>query len=83
MLESGTGRDPMLCACAREVWLFAAQNCTEVVIRHKPGADLILADALSRMGHDRMAREKANTILRVRRLTRVIPDCDGVLTSTI
>ena len=83
VLETGTGRDPMLCACAREVWLFAAQKSTEIVIRHKPGVELVLADALSRMNHERKAEDTARAILRVRRLIKITPSCDGVLSSIL
>ena len=47
-LETGRTHDPILAACARELWLEAAKQTHEIEIRHKPGAELILADALSR-----------------------------------
>ena len=30
VLESGKGRDPILCACARQLWLLAANNNFEL-----------------------------------------------------
>ena len=48
--NAGTGRatDATLVACAHEIWLLAALGSFTIAIRHKPGADLIFADALSR-----------------------------------
>ena len=83
VLESGTGRDPTLCACAREVWLIAALHSTEVQIKHKPGVELVLADALSRMNHEAMAARTAQTILEKRQLLRVMPDTDDVFKKLI
>ena len=60
VLSTGAGRDPTLTACAREIWLFAANNSCQIEIRHKPGKDLILADALSRRSFDRAAEAMAN-----------------------
>ena len=48
VLQSGAGRDPILCACAIQIWKFATINSCIVEICHKPGKDLPLADALSR-----------------------------------
>ena len=47
-LTTGRTKDPVLGACARELWLEAAKKDHTLEIRHKPGAELILADALSR-----------------------------------
>ena len=47
----------------REIWLFAAINNCAIDIHHKPGKDLILADALSQCHDDRSYNEKAKTIL--------------------
>ena len=48
LLNIGIDKDPILCACARELWLFGTINSCTIEIVHKPGKDLILADALSR-----------------------------------
>ena len=45
VLDSGAGSDEVLTACAREIWLFSAINNCRVEILHKPGKDLLLADA--------------------------------------
>ena len=47
-LESGRCSDPALGMCARELWLMAALDSCSISIHHKPGAHLVLADALSR-----------------------------------
>ena len=48
VLERGRGRDKLLNACSRQLWLLAAVNSTVVEVVHAPGKDLDLADALSR-----------------------------------
>ena len=48
-LQTGRTKDPVLAACARQVWLEAAIGDHDIEIRHKPGKDIPLADALSRM----------------------------------
>lgn len=50
----GTGRtkDSTLASCARELWLLAAKNSHHITIEHKPGSQLQLADALSRLSID-------------------------------
>ena len=62
MLSSGAWRDEVLTACAREVWLFAANVSCQVTILNKPGGELILADALSRRDFDLAARNKAASL---------------------
>lgn len=51
-LETGKTKDGILASCAREMWLMAAAHNHQVTIRHKPGTDLVLADALSRQAKD-------------------------------
>ena len=63
VLDSGAGRDPILTACAREIWLYAASNSCEVTVMHKPGKDLVLADALSRRSFDPAAEVRAATLI--------------------
>ena len=50
VLEVGRGKDPVLCTCARQIWLISAMNNFSISITHKPGSELVLADALSRCG---------------------------------
>ena len=49
-LSTGRTRDPILAACAREIWLIAAVRQLDILIEHFPGDTLVLADALSRSG---------------------------------
>ena len=44
VLLAERGRDPTLCACARRTWLLLALYRFELVIEHKAGADLVLAE---------------------------------------
>lgn len=48
-LMTGHTKDPILSACARELWLEAAKHQDQIVIQHTPGTSIPLADALSRM----------------------------------
>lgn len=52
VLQNGRTRDNTLASCARELWLLAAANSHEVTVAHKPGEELVFADALSRMHSD-------------------------------
>ena len=81
VLSSGSGKDPVLTACARELWLFAACNSCEVQVLHKPGKDLVLADALSRREFDGSANKRAETILRTAGLQEITVTFDNVFTS--
>ena len=47
-LQSGRCTDQDLGLCSRELWLMAAVGNFTIDISHKPGVELILADALSR-----------------------------------
>ena len=71
VLTSGKGRDNILCACARQIWLIAAMGSFELQIVHKPGVTLILADALSRFATDKRLRGKAITMCKNKSLQRV------------
>ena len=59
VLSSGSGRDKMLSACARQLWLLAALYSTELHIFHKSGKELVFADALSRAPTDPSYYSKA------------------------
>ena len=48
-LNTGRTKDPVLEACAREIWLKAALSELDFNIVHTPGPFLVLADALSRI----------------------------------
>lgn len=47
-IQSGKTKDKVLASCSREMWLEAAKNDHVISIVHKPGTELLLADALSR-----------------------------------
>ena len=46
-LSLGRAVDPTLGTCTRELWLLTALGSFDFEIRHKPGAQLQFADALS------------------------------------
>lgn len=46
-LMSGRIRDSVLASCARELWLEAAKHQDTIIIEHRPGSSIPLADALS------------------------------------
>lgn len=52
VLSSGRAKDEILAACSRQLWLLAAVHCHEIIIKHKSGTDIPVADALSRMTID-------------------------------
>ena len=70
-LTNGTARQPLLSACARQLWLYAASESTEVVVVHKPGSELVLADSLSRASQDAGAHSTALKLCAQRRLKRI------------
>lgn len=51
-LETGRTRDPVFASCSRELWLKALTHNHLVTIRHKAGALIPMADALSRQHYD-------------------------------
>ena len=48
-LQSGRAHEPLFQGCLREIWWLACLQDIELTIRHKPGAQLVEADALSRI----------------------------------
>ena len=48
VLTTGRGRDEFLLQCARQIWLLSALGDFKIIPQHKPGVDMVLADALSR-----------------------------------
>ena len=67
-LESGKAHDPILAACARQLWFEAARHDHSFEIRHKYGHAMPLADALSRQ-HLAGMRKRAAQIIHQRGLT--------------
>ena len=61
--NSGAAEDPLIRAVMRELWWLGASYDFELVIRHRPGALLVTADALSRAGLSSAHRGRLETIL--------------------
>lgn len=72
-LTSGKTKDPVLAACAREMWLFAAIADHDIEIQHKSGALIPLADALSRYSFDCSKAALADHLIREHNLTQIHP----------
>lgn len=77
-LTSGRTRDPILSACAREMWLQAALADHDIQIVHKPGIDIPLADALSRMHDDASKAKLADRLIESAGITRCPPNLNGL-----
>lgn len=73
-LQTGRTKDPILAACARELWLHASKRNQTVEIRHKKGSLLILPDALSRTSFDQTKVQLAQQII-VQRSLLPLPPC--------
>ena len=48
VLQSGRSRDQFMRACAREIFLHSAAADIDIQVCHRPGLDMVWADALSR-----------------------------------
>ena len=62
-LNSGVAEDPLIRACAREIWLLSAAHDVELVVKHRPGADMHTADALSRAPRSSSHARRAESLL--------------------
>ena len=83
-LSTGRTRDPILAACAREVWLLSAVKQVDILIHHAPGDTLVLADALSRASFNPGLKSLAGSLVLKYELSRVTPVClSTVLTLAI
>ena len=71
-LHTGRSKDPILGACCRQMWLEAALRDQLVEIRHKPGVQIPLADALSRYD-DPAKKEYADSEIAARGLRELQP----------
>ena len=65
VLDSVFGRDPVLCACARQVWLTSMSNNCTITVVHKEGSSLILAHNLSCALHCKLAYQKVHNLVKV------------------
>lgn len=78
-LMTGKTKDTVLGSCARQMWLEAAWRDHTFTISHKPGSQLVLADALSRYTSNDSLRLLADSIVVKRGLSQVEPVlCDYV-----
>lgn len=76
-LTTGKTRDNALGACARELWLQGAVWDIDIQIKHKPGHQIPLADALSRASTDPAMRRFVSTEVKNRGLTSLPPALNG------
>ena len=84
VLSTGKGRDPFLTACSRQLWLIAAINSTDIVIKYKPGETLVLADALSRSEQLESFKKKAKIMCKDKNLKKIDVNIDvNILTCSI
>lgn len=76
-LTTGKTRDPILGACARQIWLEGATRDINIKIVHKPGLSIPLADALSRASTDPDKDRFASAEVKARGLIRLPPILDA------
>ena len=67
--------------CAPEIWLSGASTNAEIVIIHKPGKDLVLADALSRRHFNPVAARTAKAIISNHKLTELQVDFSDIMST--
>lgn len=72
-LMTGRTKDPVLSACARELWLEAAKNDDLITIEHRPGTAIPLADALSRMAFDPTKKKYVQDVVSAKGLACIQP----------
>ena len=73
-MNSGRAEDPLIRAALREAWWLTAVNDIQLVVRHRPGADMEVADLLSRAQtskafHKKFAAFASSTDERERHIT--------------
>lgn len=73
-LQTGKTKDSVLASCSRQLWLEAARSDHEIVIVHKPGSELVLADALSRRVSEKAKADLADSIIQTGNMI-VVPPC--------
>ena len=70
-LTSGRAKDEVLAACARALWLHAANTDTDIEFTHVPGEGMALPDALSRASLDYKGRKAADYFIKTMSLKLV------------
>lgn len=78
-LESGKTRDDTLANCSRELWLEALKHNHLISIRHRPGSQLLLPDALSRQSFDPSKIEIVHRIVEKAALSKVCPSVNNCM----
>ena len=73
-LTSGRAKDNVLAACARALWLHAAQTDTDIEFTHAPGEGMALPDALSRASLADNSRKEADRLIKNLSLVKVHVD---------
>lgn len=68
VFQNSRGRDKVLNAIARALWYFAAKKNIELKFTHIPGAQMVVADALSRAAINKDGRRQAQQIITNNRL---------------
>lgn len=63
LLQTGKSRDSFMLACAREIWYLAALHDFIVQAEHRPGAEMELADSLSRSHLTKHFQAKCDSLL--------------------
>ena len=77
VLTAGRGQDPLMRACAREMWYLAATHDCNISIFHRPGAENCDPDTLSRAHlSERFAGKLKEFVARTGREPIEIPHCD-------
>lgn len=76
-LTTGRTRDPILAACAREIWLEGAIRDIDIKIVHKPGTSILLADALSRASAEPEKKLYVEKEVKARGLVELPPVLNG------
>lgn len=76
-LTTSKTRDPILGACARQIWLEGAIRDINIKIVHEPGHSIPLSDALSKASIDQDKNTFATAEVKARGLIRLPPILDA------
>lgn len=83
-LQSSRTKDLTFSAWAQKLWFLAAKYDHQFTIQHKPGRDIPISDALSRLSFDPAKRQYVQAILNKNILRMISPDInDCILWSII
>ena len=72
VLEAERGRNVVLCACVRQIWLLSTVN-NFALTNNKPGASFILANVLSRRSSSEIHHRAAALGCQERKLIELFP----------